>query len=213
MANLKFYSKVDVGVEQLLGSGGVTGSGLGFFGAGGFGTAVNIGSYQSQTYITDAAGTVEGPEIINNRYLTATSIQADLGAESSGIALPYLPNRMAVLNIRFTGAAAIVNNVTVTACERYTNTTNPVGVTVQAAEIANTSTVYTNSSTYSDSTWTNIHGTTTLSLQDSPGSSGTGLGLSQSDTRHDWYVALSIAPTSGGNKTIALYTEVEYIDD
>jgi hypothetical protein len=213
MANLNFYSKIDVGVEQLLGSGGITGSGLGFFGAGGFGTAVNIGEYQSATYITNAAGTDEGPEIINNQYLTASSVKADLSAESTGVALPYLPNRMAVLNIRFTGAAATIGNVTITACERYDNTVVPVGVTVKAAEIANTSTIYSNSSAYSDSTWTNIYGSTTLSLQDSPGPSGTGVGTLLSATRHDWYVALSISPTSGGNKTLALYTEVEYIDD
>jgi hypothetical protein len=78
----------------------LAGSGLGFYGDAGFGASVKVGDWQGRTFITNGAGTTQGPEADNVKYLNAGS--GILGQAGSGIALTCIPNYQSTLNIRFT---------------------------------------------------------------------------------------------------------------
>jgi len=76
------------------------GSGLAFFGDSGFGASIRVGDWQGRTYISNGAGSTQGPEAPNVKYLTSGT--AVLGQSGSGIALTAIPNAQATLNPRFT---------------------------------------------------------------------------------------------------------------
>ena len=186
-------------------------SGIGFFGAGGFGYSIKTGEFNDTCYITNASGTIEGPQALNNKYITASSVL--IWASSTYHNVQAVPNEKAVVNLKFTHTSPVdVQNAWVTACERLNPTVNP-SVNVFVAELAHTSTIF-DTSTYSDSTWTQVYGNSaTLSISNSPGESGqySGAGTTGSDDAHDWYLMVSVQPTSGGNKYFALYAELEYL--
>ncbi len=78
----------------------LAGSGLGFYGAGGFGGSVQVGFWQGRTFITDGNGVTQGPEAPNVQYLNAAS--GILGQVGTGIALTCIPNYQSTLQIDFT---------------------------------------------------------------------------------------------------------------
>ncbi len=77
----------------------LSGSGLGFFGAGGFGASVPVGSWQDTTFITNGNGTAQGPQVNNVKWIHSASGQLP---GSTNVALINIPNYQGTLNIRFT---------------------------------------------------------------------------------------------------------------
>lgn len=193
----------------------LAGSGLGFFGDAGFGASVQVGSYQGHTYITNGAGTTQGPEVDNVKYLNAGS--GILGQAGSGIALTAIPNYQATLNVRFTYDTAVkVQNAVARIYDR-SNIDNPAsGVTTKVAEIIHPDTTQSNNGS-GDTTWLTPGGSgVTVSLAPSPGVSGLYAGNGSNslwtDAQHDWYLALSGSPDSIGSKTqYGLYVSLEYL--
>lgn len=189
----------------------VAGSGLGFYGTGGFGYSIAIGSYNGRTFITDSTGTDQGPECNNNQYVNTSGVL--VGQEGAGIPLVNLPNYLSTLNIRFTNDTAVkLQTVKLYACDGVSKNNNPSGVTVYAAEIIHPNVVQ-NATGSGDSTWANIYGSgSILSLCDGPGLSGLSPnGPDTESTQHDHFVAIAVTPTSVGAKTAQLVYECEYL--
>jgi len=186
-------------------------SGLGFYGDNGFGYSVAIGSYQGRTYITDSTGTVQGPEVDNNKYHSTSGVI--IGQTGTPIHLLQLPNYQSTLNIRFTNDDSVqVQNVTLYGSSRSDYTQAPSGINLYAASIIHPNDVQDMDGSGS-ATWTQLTGSgSTLTLTDSPGTSGLSPnGEATQDTRHDWYVAISASPSSIGAKEGKLYIELEYL--
>lgn len=206
MAAINFYAGEDFQIQNL------SGSGLGFFGAGGFGYSVAVGSWQDTTFITNGAGTSQGPQVDNVQYLN--SMSGVVGSSSSGIALTAIPNYQATLNVRFTHTSAVQTQNALVYIYDRTSINNPAsGVTTAVAEIIHPSLTQVNDGS-GDVTWSFLEGTgVTLSLIDSPGISGQRPnGASTSETDHDWYLAISASPDSLGSKTLyGLYVSLEYL--
>lgn len=190
-------------------------SGLGFFGAGGFGASVAVGAWQGRTFVTDGNGTVQGPEAQNVQFLNAGS--GVLGQTGTGIGLQAIPNWQGTLNIRFTHSSAVrTQNVELRIYDR-SNINNPAsGVTTKVAELIHPGpTQVANGS--GDSQWLTPAGSAVVvQLAPSPGLSGifagNGTNSTLSATRHDNYVAISASPDSIGAKTLyGLYTSLEYL--
>ncbi len=190
------------------------GSGLGFYGDGGFGASVSVAAWQGRTFITSSNGSYQGAEVNNVKFLnTASGI---LGQTGSGIPLLTIPNYQSTLNPRFTHTSAIkVQNCNLYCYDRTNINNDPSGVTLMAAELIHP-TITQNNTGSGDSTWTSIHGSgQTLSLAPNPGVSGqySGNGSNSlwTDTTHDWYLALSASPTSIGSKVnFGAYLSLEY---
>lgn len=115
---------------------GLNGSGLGFYGDGGFGTSVPLFNYQGSTYVTSSDGTVQGPTAINIKYLSPESGYINVGP-NSGI-LSRINSADSTLVIHFTHDAAIkVQNAQLRIYDRD-NINNPAtGVITKVAEIVN----------------------------------------------------------------------------
>ena len=202
-------------VEFLAGEGfninNLSGSGIGFYGDSGFGYSIAVGNYQGRTFITDSTGTVQGPEVDNNKYGSPSGVI--WGQVGSGYLLQELPNYLSTLNIRFTNATAVkTQNVVVFGSQRGNQNVNPSGVALQAAEIIHPSNTATLTGS-GDALWTQLQGSaTTMSLVASPGTSGyRPNGVNTSDTQHDWFVSLAANPTSAGAKEFQIEVELEYI--
>lgn len=190
------------------------GSGLGFYGGGGFDYSVSVAAYQENTYVTDSDGVTEGPQANNVKYLDSGS-----GEIPVGVQLPVIriPNAKCTLNPRFTNDSAVqIQNAELRIYDRASINNPASGVTTRAYEC-----LHPDTSTSVDgsglTTWTTPAGSgTILSLADSPGVSGLAAGngssSTASDTRHDWYVCLSARPDSIGSKTqYGLYVSLEYL--
>jgi len=193
-ASIDFFAGEGFAINNL------SGSGLGFFGSGGFGRSVAVGQFQGRTFITNAAGTDQGPETDNVKFLNASS--GILGQVGSGVALLNIPNFQSTLNIRFTNDIAVnVQNAQLRIFDRV-NINNPAsGVTTKAAEIIHPSLLQTEAGS-GDSIWATPAGSSFLPAVDSPGTSGLSPnGPATTDARHDWFFALSASPDSIGSKT------------
>ncbi len=205
MALISFLAGQNFAINDL------SGSGLGFYGPGGFGASVPVGSYQSHTFITDGAGVNLGPEVDNIMWTHPAS--GIIGQVSSGTPLTAIPNYQATLNVRFTHSAAVkTQNATLTIYDR-SNINNPAsGVTTKVAEIRHPDITQTNNGSGS-STWQTPAGTGTMSLTASPGTSGLSPnGPSTVDTQHDYYFAISASPDSIGSKTLyGVYIALEFL--
>jgi hypothetical protein len=208
-AVITFLAGKDFTIQDLAGSG------LGFYGDAGFGASVPVGSWQGRTFITNGAGTTQGPEGDNVKFLNAGS--GILGQTGSGIALTCIPNYQATLNIRFNYDTAVkVQNSTLRIYDR-SNPDNPAsGVTTKVAEVIHPGITQANTGS-GDTTWLTPGGSgSTVSLAPSPGVSGMFAGNGNNgqwtDTQHDWYVAISASPDSIGSKTLyGLYISLEYL--
>lgn len=206
-AAIGFYAGSDFEIQSL------SGSGLGLYGDSGFGASVEVGAWQGRTFITNSAGTSQGPECDNVKFLNSAS--GILGTTGTGIALTAIPNYQATLNLRFTYDSAVqVQNAIVRIYDRSNINNAPSGVTCKVAEIIHPSITQLNNGS-GDTSWSTLQGSgTTLSLVDSPGASGmyaNGAG-GWTSTQHDWYLAISASPDSIGSKSnFSLYFSLEYL--
>lgn len=193
----------------------LAGSGLGFYGDAGFGASVKVGAWQGHSFITNGAGTTQGPEVANVKYLNLGS--GILGQAGSGVALTAVPNYQATLNVRFTFDTPVkTQNAKVQIYDRTDPNKAASGVTTQAAQVIHPGTTQSNTGS-GDTVWTAPAGSgVVLNLCPSPGVSGlfagNGANGAWSDTQHDWYVALSASPNSIGSKTLyGLWVYLEYL--
>jgi hypothetical protein len=119
---------------------GISGSGLGFYGSGGFGTSVPLLNYQGNTFVTNSDGTIQGPAAINIKYRDDI---VSSGCEATAIAQTGLLSKLngseATLVINFEHNAAVkVQNAQLRIYDRN-NIDNPAsGVVTKVAEIVNT---------------------------------------------------------------------------
>ncbi len=205
MASLSFWAGENFNINNL------SGSGLGFYGNG-FGFSVNVGEYQDTTFITNGAGTSEGPQVDNIKWLNSAS--GEINGASSGVALTSIPNYLATLNPRFTHSSDVkTQNTKLRIYDRNNINNGASGVTTKVAEIIHPDTVQNNNGS-GDTSWnTPVGSAVIMDLVDSPGMSGLSpSGPSTSSDRHDWYVAISASPDSIGSKSnYGLYIETEYI--
>lgn len=213
-AQIKFYASYNNVIYDL------SGSGLGFYGAGGFGASVQVGQYQDNTYITDATGAINGPKSDNIKFVDPASGEVPV---SDVRVLREIPNQLATLNIRFTNDTAVnTQNIFVRIFDR-SNIDNPAsGVTCKVAQVIHPWTTQTPAGS-GDTHWSTLGGSggtingrtydPPLALVNSPGSGGVApSGVNTIDTTHDWYVLVSASPDSIGSKSaFALYTSLEYL--
>lgn len=118
---------------------GISGSGLGFYGSGGFGTSVPLLNYQGTTYVTSADGTAQGPSARNVKYRTdLVGSGCEITAGSATGLLSSLNSSEATLVIHFNHDAAVnVQNAQLRIYDRD-NIDNPAtGVVTKVAEIVN----------------------------------------------------------------------------
>jgi hypothetical protein len=212
MAQIKFYADSGLGADFDIDTAG---SGLGFFGSGGFGASVAVGAYQSNTYVTDSNGAQQGPQVNNVKWRHANSGEVSGGTVLN---LKNIPNTQASLNIRFThGSAVQVQNAELRVYDRISIDYPASGVTTKAYEFLHPSIAQTGLLGSGVAAWTTPGGSgTVLTMAESPGTSGlyagNGTGSTHTDTRHDWYVGFSASPDSIGSKTqYALYFACEFL--
>lgn len=193
----------------------LAGSGLAFTGSAGWGASVAVGQFNSRTWISNSAGTIQGPEVDNVSWLSAGS--GILGASSSGIALNSIPNYQSTLQIEFTFDTAVkAQNVFLRGYDRTNINAAPSGVTLRVYETLHTSTVQGPTGS-GGSSWTTIAGSSSiLTLANSPGASGlfagNGTSSTRADTNHQWNVCVTISPDSIGSKAqVGLYCSLEYL--
>lgn len=206
MALISFLAGENFGINDLAGSG------LGFYGDNGFGASVQVGFYQGRTFITNAAGTAQGPECDNVKWSHPGS--GILGQTGTSLALRAIPNYQSTLNIRFThGSAVKVQNAQMRIYDRVSINNPASGVTTKTAQIIHTNTAQDLTGS-GDTTWNTPGGSGSIQLlAGSPGTSGLSPnGPNTTDTQHDFYVAISASPDSIGSKTqYGLYCSLEYL--
>lgn len=193
----------------------LSGSGLGFFNAGGFGQSVPVGSWQGRTFITDGAGLTQGAEVNNIQYLNTGS--GIIGQAGSGTALKAIPNYLATLNISLQSDIAIqALNPKLRIYDR-SNWDNPAtGVVTKVAQLIHPGITQVSNGS-GDGTWQTPGGSSVVvSAAPCPGCSGqyagNGANSLWSDKQHDWYFAISAQPTSIGKKTnYGLAFSTEYL--
>jgi hypothetical protein len=190
----------------------LNGSGLGFFGAGGFGQSVEVGTYQGTTFITDGNGTLNGGAVENTKYVHLNSgVNSSLG--TTPVLLREIPNRLATLNIRFTHESAVkLQNARLRIFDRSNINNGASGVLTKVAQIIHPYNTGNNGS--GDTTWyTPVGSSVPVILVGSPGASGWHITQTTwTDTQHDYYVVISASPNSIGAKTLyGLYIETEYL--
>jgi len=212
--DVSFFAGEDFQIQDL------SGSGLGFFHSDGFGRSVRVGDYQGRTFITNGAGTTEGPEVDNVKYLNLGS--GILGQAGTGIALTCIPNYKATLNIRVESDDASsfqLQNSRIYIYDRSSSANPASGVTCKIAEVIHPGTTQDNTGS-GDTTWTTVTpastGSNYLDLCPSPGISGLYAGNGNdggwSDRRHDHYIVISPSPDTIGSKTqFGLYFTCEYL--
>jgi hypothetical protein len=153
-----------------------------------FGDQISVNSYQDSTHVSDSSDVhrCTSAHVNNTKFLTSTTVSIN-GAGSS--ALP-IPQNKCSWKFTFTDASAISTaNAKFYAYDGATDT-NPVsGSHIKAAEGAVTS------------TWVEANGYgNALQLADQAQA-----------TSHDFYVAVSVAPTSQGNKSGKFKISLSYV--
>lgn len=114
----------------------ISGSGLGFYGAGGFGSSVSTTSYQDNTFITNADGTAQYGSVRNVKYLSTTGCYGKEAA-ATGI-LTQLNGSDATLFIHFDHTTAVkVQNAQLRIYDRDSPDNPAIGVITKVAEIIN----------------------------------------------------------------------------
>ena len=113
----------------------IVGSGLGFYGAT-FGSSVQIGSFQDSTYVTNAAGTAQGPAATNIKFSTPGS--GTPSTVGSGIPLTKINSGNRTFHVNFDHTSDVnVQNCQLRIYDR-TDTNYPAsGVVTKVAEILN----------------------------------------------------------------------------
>jgi len=201
-ANISFYGDNNHVIN-------LGGSGIGFYGAS-FGNSVEVGEYQTTTFITNSDGTLQGPQLNNINWTHAASSSIN-GAGS--VALGAIPNYLSTLNVRFTNDTAVkTQNAKLYIYDRSSINNPASGVTTKVAEIRHPDTVQ-NVNGSGSSVWENPTGSSYLAMVSSPGMSGHRVnGSNTTQDTHDWFLSLSASPDSVGSKELyALYFECEYL--
>jgi len=186
----------------------VEGKGLGFFGVQGSGDTLEAGEYQKTTYIVD--GETPYAHINNITYYNESSglIDGELVAN-----LREIPNYEATLNIRFQESE---NTRVLNAKYNFYNgddlTEYPLGWTIKTAEIAHIGLIQ-DFTGVGDVSWNTASTGEFIDLYNNPGHSGAYVGGFAwiPYLRHDWYIAISVAPQQVGSKTAGLYVYLEYL--
>jgi hypothetical protein len=206
MASIDFYVHT-TGDTNL----GILSSGLGFYGTGGFGTSVAVGSWQDSTFVTDGNGLVQGPQVHNCKWESTSGCYCD----GVWYELEHdLPNYLSTLNIRFTHTTGVnVQNAELRIYDRSNINNAATGVTTKVVEVIHPE--LTGSDGSGDALWITPAGSdVVVPMADSPGELGLYAGGTGgvADDRHDWYVAISASPDSIGSKQdFALYFSCEYL--
>jgi len=198
-----YFAETDVRIE--------TGEALGFFGPEGYGDPLSIGEYNGRTFVTSTDGDTPYEECDNCKKISSSGVV--IGQTGNGINLRNLPNYLATINIRFTHPQEVlVQNARLIAFDGNDQAVAPVGLDVYGAEIIHTSRLQSDTGV-GDTSWLKMEGSgVQLDLVDSPATSGISpLGPASLDTRHDWFVALSVTPTTPGDKTFSFRAELEYV--
>jgi len=203
---INFYAGSDFTINALAGSG------LGFYGLS-FGQSVDVGAWQSKTFITDANGVIQGPEADNCKYANSTGVY--VGSSGTPILLTQVPNYQSTLTVEFSSSTPVkTQNCQLRIYNRSVITTPPTGVTTAVAEIRHTGQTQTNNGS-GDSTWTMFPGTTPTgakTLTASPGSGGfRPSGSNTVDTLHHTYLAISQSPDQIGSLLSGLWFSCEYL--
>ena len=195
----------------------LSGSGLGFYGAGGYNMPVIVGQYPDNTYITDAYGTASNAVKVNNvKYISAASGQIPGGEIRP---LTSIPNYLATLQVRLQSDVPVrCQNAQLMIYDRNDITQPAVGVLTQVALIVHTAITALPAGSGS-TTWSQIGGSGAIFSVNSypaaisPGSGGfSPSGANTVDTIHDWFWAISPTPTSVGSKTnFGLYFSTEFL--
>lgn len=189
----------------------LAGSGIGAYGAT-FGDSVPVGEYQTTSYITNGAGVVQGPQINNIKYLnTASGI---VNSATSGIPLVSIPNYLATLNINFNHSSAVrTQNVKLYVYDRTSINNGPSGCIVKVYECVKPDTLQFPTGSGANVWSTPFGSSSVLDLTASPGTSGLRPnGASTVSDNHDWYVCISMSPSSIGSKTqVGILTSCEYL--
>lgn len=182
---------------------------IGFFGDGDFGDPISLNSFNGRTFIVSSDGSTEIMECNNCKY--KDSQRVIVGQNGSGILLDQLPNYLSTMNLRFLNDSPVmVQNATLNVYNGVDPAVPPSGLSCYGAEIIHSSMAQ-DATGLGDSSWVSLGGSAaSLSLSNSPGISGT-FPVSQLDTRHDWYVALSIGPTLPNDKVFAFMFDLMYL--
>lgn len=171
---------------------------IGFFGAG-FGFSIRVGEYNNSSYVTTDNGSANHGQVPNLRY--ANSSGAYVASELVATELLNIDDDEATLKIILTTDSAVqTQNASFRAFDRNNINSNPSGVTVYAAEILKPDVGVRGSG---DASWTSIYGSgSVLDLEDHAYSSGV----------HEWYIGLTVTPTSIGEKTnLGFYFQTEFV--
>lgn len=165
---------------------------LGFFGAGGPGNSVSVGSYQDTTYRVDSAGNDQG-EGVNFKYSDANNVIIN-GADAA--ALPVAPGSGSLVVRLTVGSAVQTQNglfyaVDLNASSGVVLNEAPDNMTVQACEADH------------DSAFEDLS---------SDGSNSLGVvNQTVTSTIHDWHIGVSVNPTTTGVKNSwGFHFSVEY---
>ncbi len=195
----------------------LAGSGIGFYGAS-FNSSVQVGQYQDTSFITTSNGSVEGPQVDNNKYqgnVSGVSNNADTVIHISG-----LPLESGTVNVRFTNDAEVnTQNGEARIFDRTSIDDGASGVTTQVAQLVQggsgvePTTGAAQTWDVGEDGWQALDGSGTLMvLLNNPGSGGAGPSGASTDTRHDWYLCISATPTSIGSKTLfGLFIQLEFL--
>lgn len=186
------------GANQILPAESGANDTLGFFGAG-FGFSIRVGEYNNTSYVTNDNGTTSYGQVPNLKY--ANTSGAYVASETVATELLEVDNSEATLRITLaTDSSVQTQNTAFRAFDRSDIDSNPVGVTVYAAEINKPSPSIRGSG---DTYWTAVAGSgSVLGLDAHTAASGT----------HQWYVGVSATPLSIGEKTnIGFYFETEFL--
>jgi len=155
-----------------------------------FGDNVVVGAYQTSTHISNSSDTHQcSTNHVNNvQYLTSTTFSLN-GGGSTSLAAGAPTTAQCPLKVNFSDAASVATSAgKFYAYDGTTDATGMVGVTVQAIQQSNT-------------TWVAANGLgSAVSLADQAAA-----------TSHDFFLALSLSPTSTGAKTGKFKVSLTYV--
>lgn len=189
-----------------------SGSGIGYFGAGGFGYSVQVGNYNERSFITNENGTTESVELDNLKKVNPSG--AVWGVSGDEHQLTEIPNDKASWKIRFTHSSAVLTqNAEIRSYDGSNIDAAPSGVNSMAAYLLHPWSTYENNGS-GTTHWVAQSGSAgILNLPDSPGSGGyvAATGGTVTSTCHEFFLATSMSPSSVGAKTGKYYISLEYL--
>lgn len=195
----------------------LSGSGLGFYGATGFGTSVAVNAWQGSTFITNGDGTSQGPQVNNVQWTHPNSGTVQNGTNLNLLAVP---NYQSTLNIHFTNSTAVkTQNAYLYIYDRTSLANAASGVTTAVVPVIHPGTTQVATGSGS-SAWEFPAGSSVAYFSRynngvlfSPGQSGYGVnGGSTIDMTHDFYANISASPNSIGAKVLyGLWFQTEYL--